>query len=172
MDVDTCKTFAASEEVKIWLVQYNVYLREPSSYAMIPFLAYNSLFAYHVTAQVQRHSTTIRTPRILSARQASHLSFLIAGQALFHRPWCKRVRNGEEARPVVYPLLSRLALFVSSCRRCCIIHASKQRYIDVLGLRSENGRMASADVPHLYSCVSSFHGGFGIGSLRRFCLAT
>ena len=139
---------------------------------MIPFFAYNPLFAYHITAHFQRHSTPIRTPRILSARQASDLSLSITGQALFHQPWCKRVRNGEEARPVAYLPLSRLALFVSSRRRCCIIHASKQRYIDVLGLRSENGRMASADVPHLYSCVSSFHGGFGIGSLRRFCLAT
>jgi len=125
VDVDTYKTFAASQEVRTWLLQYKVYLRIPSSYAIVPFFAYSSLFAYHITAHLECHNTPIRAPCILPARQASHLSFLIAGQALFHRPWCKRVRNGEEARPVVYPPLSRLALFVSSRRRCCVIHTSE-----------------------------------------------
>ena len=139
---------------------------------MFPFFAYSSFFAYHITAQVQRHSTPIRAPRILSARQARNLSFLITGQAVFPHPSC-RFRNGEEARPVVYPPLSRLAFFVSSRRRCCVIHTSEQRCIDdVLGLRSEDGRIGSADVAHLCSCVSSFHGCFCFGSLGRLGLAT
>lgn len=145
----------------------------PSPYAVIPFFAYNSLFAYHIAAQVQRHSTPIYAPCILPTRQASNLSFLIAGQALSHRPCCRRLRNSEEAGPVVYPPFRRGALFVSSRRKCCVIHTSEQRCIDdVLGLQSEDGRISGADVGRFHFRVSSFHGYFSIGSLRKFCLAT